>query len=44
MNFINEAHKRGIAVLLDWVANHLAPHNIFEKYDDFKESCYFNVD
>lgn len=44
MNLINEAHKRGIAVVLDWVVNHVAPNNIFENYDCLKGSCYFSAD
>ena len=42
-NFVNEAHKLGMYVILDWVANHTAWDNVLvEKNPDWYEKDYKN--
>jgi len=32
--FVNKAHEKGIAVIIDWVPNHMGPGNILENFDN----------
>ena len=33
-----------MAVIIDWVPNHVSPHNIFENFDGDKTSSYYSLD
>jgi len=45
--FINEAHRRGLAVIMDWIPNHMSPKNhltLFDVVHNRDEGPYFYPD